>query len=417
MNRFLKNVFTLLVGTGFSQFIVLLASPVLARLYNPHQFGIFAFFVSTCSILAIISTGRYEMSILHPKQDHVAYNILLWSFLLAILTNVLIALLLILCGNFLFHLFDGRIRISTLYLMPIGTFFSATIQILTFWFSRQGRFKYISSLKVLQSSVVVFASILLGHFYIWEEGLIMSFIFGGFIVSVPLVFIVWKGRSMFSMRILKIITKKYSDFPKYMMTSSFLDSFAMQAPIFFITKFFLPRIVGSYSMSFRLGVAPVGIISGAFGQVYLQKVTSVIRDKSQLIRPFVVSAFKMLFVISLLIFIPVFFWGTNLILFFFGTDWIEAGIYLEILALAMLVRFVVSPLSSVFVAISDIKSSSKWQLLYFITTVSVFILGRNLGIIHLLWLYVIHEVILYSLYLVLIMLSIKKFDKKFVCVE
>lgn len=415
--KFFKNVLTLVFGTGFSQFIALLASPVLARIYNPHQFGIFAFFVSGCSILSIISTGRYEMAILHPKQDQIAFNILFGSLLLSLLTNMLFFLLLFFASNCLFELFDGRLEIATLCLIPVGTFFTAAFQILTFWFTRHGKFKFISFLKVLQSSVVVISSILLGQLYIQEDGLIVSFILGGFIVFVPLLVIISKGRSMFSTKILNITAKKYIDYPKYMMTTSFLDSFAMHAPIFFITRFFVPRVVGSYSMAFRLGVAPVGIISGAFGQVYLQKAFGVIKDKRQKVGPFVLRALKVLLLLSLLLFTPIFFWGTNLVIFFFGIEWLEAGIYLEILALALLVRFVVSPLSSTFIALSDIKSSSKWQLLYFITSISVFVLGRDLEIVNLLWLYVIHEVILYSIYFLLIFRSIKKFDNQIICAE
>jgi teichuronic acid exporter len=415
-SMFVRNVLSLTVGTGFSQIITLIASPILTRIYNPHEFGVFAFFVSTTSLLAIISTGRYEMSILQPKTDIAAYNIVLWSILLALVSNILLTFLLLVFGKAVFQLLDGRISLLTLYIVPIGSFFSASIQILTYWHLRLGNFKLIGLLRIIQSSIVIIASFWIGYADVGKDGLLVSFVLGSLIASFPIFLLIWERRSLYSFKILRLVARKYIIFPKFMMTSAFLDSFAMQAPIFFITKYFNPAVVGSYSLSNRLVTAPVSIISGAFGQVYLQRVTSMVKENMQEISPIVIKASLILLLVGLMLFGPVFFGGSYVVVTVFGTDWVEAGTYLEVLSLSMFVRFVVSPMSSVFVAISDVKTSAKWQLTYFISTIMVFVLGRDLGIRQLLWLYVVHEIVLYSIYYIIILLSIRKFDNRQVCV-
>ncbi|MBK7683641.1 MAG: hypothetical protein IPJ26_14755 [Bacteroidetes bacterium] len=60
-SEFLKNVLVLLTGTGLGQFITLLASPILSRIYSPAEYGVFTLFVSTASMMAAISAARYDL--------------------------------------------------------------------------------------------------------------------------------------------------------------------------------------------------------------------------------------------------------------------------------------------------------------------------------------------------------------------
>ena len=58
-SEFSKNVLKLISGTTVAQAIPVLISPILARLYNPQNFGDFALFTSFVSILAVMTTFRY----------------------------------------------------------------------------------------------------------------------------------------------------------------------------------------------------------------------------------------------------------------------------------------------------------------------------------------------------------------------
>ena len=67
-SEFLKNVFTLLSGATIAQIITLIAIPILTRIYTPEDFGYIAIYLSIANIVAAISTGRYELSIMLPEK-------------------------------------------------------------------------------------------------------------------------------------------------------------------------------------------------------------------------------------------------------------------------------------------------------------------------------------------------------------
>jgi O-antigen/teichoic acid export membrane protein len=124
-----------------------------------------------------------------------------------------------------------------------------------------------------------------------------------------------------------------------------------------------------------------------------------------------------LLIISLALFLPFVGFGRHIFGFIFGVNWVDAGEYVEIISIAMMVRFVVSPLSSVFISTSYLKVAASWQTLYFFTTIALFFIGRNLEIKKLLSFYVVHEVILYILYFSLMVFVSKKFDNRILCVD
>ena len=73
-SEFSRNVMTLLTGSVIAQFIPLLLTPILSRLFSPEEFGLFAFYISIITLFSAIATGRYELAILLPKDDKKAIN-------------------------------------------------------------------------------------------------------------------------------------------------------------------------------------------------------------------------------------------------------------------------------------------------------------------------------------------------------
>ena len=88
-SSFASNVVTIVTGTAIAQIIVILATPVITRLYGPEAFGLFALFSSIISILVTVGCLRYELAIMLPKSDEDAANVFgLCIFLLMVITVV-----------------------------------------------------------------------------------------------------------------------------------------------------------------------------------------------------------------------------------------------------------------------------------------------------------------------------------------
>ena len=86
---FSKSLITLLSGTTIAQAISLLISPVLSRLYTPHEFGVVGTFLSIVAAITLISSFRYEIAIVLPKKEDVAINILALAAFITIGVSIL----------------------------------------------------------------------------------------------------------------------------------------------------------------------------------------------------------------------------------------------------------------------------------------------------------------------------------------
>ena len=66
---FAGNVLKLFAGSALAQGLYVLVAPVLARLYDPADFGLHSIFISIAGVLSTISCLRYENAIVLPEED------------------------------------------------------------------------------------------------------------------------------------------------------------------------------------------------------------------------------------------------------------------------------------------------------------------------------------------------------------
>ena len=175
---FSKNVLTLLTGTSIAQAIPIAISPVLTRIYTPNDFGIYALYMSLASILSVISTGRYELSLLLPKKDEDAFSLLSLSLFLSFLFSIFISII--------FYFFNVQIVLILgnpnierwLYFIPISIFFTGLFQTLTYWSNRNKQYKTIAKGRVSQSSGTAISNLILSLNNSNGKGLIIGGIIG-----------------------------------------------------------------------------------------------------------------------------------------------------------------------------------------------------------------------------------------------
>lgn len=408
---FVKNAIIMMSGTGLSQVIPLVFSPLLTRMFSPDDFGKLAIFMAFCSILTIMSTGFYELSILRPLKDILAYNILILIIILSFVTSIVIIIVTLTYHYFFDLLSSPSLSLEYLLFLPIGVFFTGMFQGLNYWLIRKKQFKIINFSKITQSLSMVLSSISLGYFGFTEFGLLIGFIIGVIFSVIPLFFIVIKRRSLISRNFIISVAKIYIDYPKLLMPTSIMNISASQAPIFFITKYFSSVFVGGYSFASRILVAPVGIVSVAIGQIYFKNISEIANSNSQNIRPVFIKTALILSLVSFILFTPFFLFGEDIFQIFFGDAWIVAGTYVEIISIAVFVKFIVSPLSTIFMATNNLRFVATWQITYFCTTILLFSISTKFDFHNLLWAYVIHEVVLYAIYFMLMIIVVKRFNK------
>jgi teichuronic acid exporter len=410
--RFLGKSLVLVAGTAVSQLLPVVCLPFLSIYYQPASFASLSVFMALGAVISIASTGRYELAIVHPKEEKDALNIFFLCCIATLLVSVIIGLSIIgfhyFGGN---QLFETSFSLEFLFLIPFSVVGYSLMQVLNYWYTRKAQFVKVSILRVTQSILFLGFAFLFGWWGWKSMGLVYAFAIGGAFILAVILYLLFRQRSLFSWKDLKIQATNYRHYPQHLMTTAFMDTAAVQAPIFFLAASFDPILVGSYGFANRIVMAPVTLISASIGQVYYQQIAGADRLPSDIIKTFR-RTFTSLAVLAVLLFGGLFFWGEYLVGLLFATEWQESGFILSILSLALLIRFVVSPLSLTLVVLNRFSWISIWQTIYLISTVIFFLLAPSLGFKKMLYFFVMHESIHYTLYFFYILSAVKKISKQ-----
>ncbi|TMM58952.1 hypothetical protein FEE95_05835 [Maribacter algarum] len=397
----MRNVSSQMIGTGIAQALPFAVTPILTRLYSEKEFALYTSFFAIAGVFEVVSGGRYQFAIVIPKEEDKANRIFALSIYLTILYSVLLFLVTLVVPE------DNGFKIGkALYFVPLHVLFFGIWSSFSNLSIRHKTFKDNAVAKVLQSFFYVLTSIGLGLTNFTLYGLVVGKI-TGFLSSwvylfkrsnIKAAFVQWSS--------LKGVAKEYIDYPKYGIIPTFLNTISIQAIILVLAKFYGTDDLGHFGLTTLVLGAPMGLIGASFKDVFYQKIAYMINTDGAIdlsVKFFKKSALG-LFAIGLPICAILYFFGPQLFSFVFGDTWERAGTFASILAFSFLVKLVASPLSSVFNAVNRLKIASIWQTFYFITTfitLGICAYYLKLDVETLFLVYVVHECILYGLYLVL----------------
>lgn len=343
---FLKNLITLVSGTGIAQALSLLVAPLLSRLYNPEDFTIFALFNSTSAILSVVATARYEMAVPLPKLDREARAVLKLALLVCLSVSAIS-----LMGIALFRLIHGPYQASVwFYLIPLSVLANGTYNAFNFWSTRQKTFKLNASGRIALSAGMAFTSVLLGYLSGEASGLILGLVagqvLGALVIAWPML---RHGTGFFqgvSKSDMQTQGKIYSSFWKVNSPHALLDTFQDHGVVYLLTYYFVEAVTGWYSFAFRILKAPVGLIGSAFYQLFYQKLSEA-NNQGRNLQPLVLSMYKRLALLGLPGFLVMFLFTPDLFTWIFGERWHEAGEIAQILIPWLFLNFILSPVSCV----------------------------------------------------------------------
>ena len=63
-SKFLNDSLLMIISSGIGQFILIITTPVVSRIYSPSQFGEFTIFSNIAMILIPIINARYDLLII-----------------------------------------------------------------------------------------------------------------------------------------------------------------------------------------------------------------------------------------------------------------------------------------------------------------------------------------------------------------
>lgn len=274
-NGFIRSVSILVGGTAVGQALMMLALPLLTRLYTPADFSVLAVYTSLLGIIAVPACLRLDIAIPLPKHDTDAANILVLALGFAIATSTLVALPVLIAPAFVSKLLGSEGIKLYLWLLPIGVLFASTYSAVQFWATRKKNFSVIAKTRVSQAIGNISTQVGFGWFGTSPIGLVLGQIIGNGIGIASLIryittkdALTLKAVRLSEMHRLLILYKR---FPQYSAIEALANNASIQVPIIIIASMAIGPEAGFLALAMQVMQAPSSIIGGAIAQVYLSK--------------------------------------------------------------------------------------------------------------------------------------------------
>jgi O-antigen/teichoic acid export membrane protein len=376
--RFSKNVVTLITGTALAQALPIAITPILTRLYTPEDFGVFAVFMAVSSILAVLVTGRYELAIIVPQKNEDAINIVALSVAFSFIVSFFIFLGVLIFGEQVALALGQEGLENWLYLVPISTLLMGCFQSLNYWNNRCSNYKRMAASRVLQSTSAGAAQLGGGFSKLSYFGLIGGQVIGQFLSLMFLLKSLIKNNQAdlgkINKKQIKMVAVRYKNFPQFLILAHGFNAGSSQSPALLLTGLFSAPVAGFYMLTQRVLNAPIGLVANAIRDVFRQEASSQYA-KGKECRAIYLSTLKKLALLSFLPFLLLFFVAEHLFAIVFGEEWRVSGEYAAILAPMFFLRFITSPLSSMFMIAEVQKIDLIWQIFLFISVISSLFFG------------------------------------------
>jgi lipopolysaccharide exporter len=346
---FLQPVLTLATGTAIAHLLVFLGRPVLTRLFDPEAFGVLTVFVALSALVATISSLRYEDALMLPRRRAAAANVLVLALGLTGGT-ALVLLLLLPLSDTVAEWFGGAEMQPAVQWLPVAVLLLGSALVLETWHTRAHRYRLISASRTVQSLVTVISQIGAGLLAVGAVGLVVGTAAGFAAAAAVLVAGAWHADRRMTRALgmiwMRRLARRYQRFPRYAAPASFLNALSGRAPALLLAVFFTTEVVGYFGVAFGTLALPVGLATGAIGQVFFVRAAEAHRNGT--LSELTLGVYRQLVVVATFPMLVVATSGPLLFAFVFGEAWREAGVYAQWLAPWLLFASVAPPLTRLF---------------------------------------------------------------------
>ena len=334
-------------ATAVGQGAVLLASPLLSRLYDPEAFGLLAVYAAILSVLVAIASLRYDYAIPIATGPEEAINLLLLSAGISLCASVVLAVVLLVWGEQIVTALGAAPLTSILWIMPFALFMASVTQALSSWATYNRSFAILGRMRVTQGVGQAVGQVALGLLHVGPVGLILGDI-GGRVLGAERLLrsSLAQARSVSPSAVaLRTCARERWGFARVMTGASFLSALSLQVPFLVIPAFFDLASSGQYFLAYRVLAIPASLVAAAVGQVFFGEASHRRADPKRL-HDLAHAAAVSLFTFSIPTYAIVAVGGQALVVIIFGRQWELAGLYAQIMAPSLIFWTVANPMSS-----------------------------------------------------------------------
>ncbi|HUE78790.1 MAG TPA: oligosaccharide flippase family protein [Sphingomicrobium sp.] len=331
---YLKQFMIILSGNGAAQAANLLSYPFLARLYTPHEFGVFATFVAAAAIPSSVACGRFELAVTTaPRWGRFG---ILW---LCVAVAAGVGLLSVFGAAIYWQLSETAAHPSLPVLLGLSIFLTGVTSAQSMFLMRHDCYRATSSSLLVRTGGAVVVQLALAFVSATALSLILGFVFGLLAQAAMLALIIWRrvrpGKP--KLRDMRAMFLRFRHQVTVDIPSTIIAAFSLNLVTFMLGGLYGQRVVGFYSIGQRLAITPLQLFNDALGQIFFQKAARARETKGHFWDE---MKFSLLTsgLISLGVLVIILLVARPFIVFYLGAQWAPAADILVILAPMLAVR-------------------------------------------------------------------------------
>ncbi|MBX7226687.1 MAG: oligosaccharide flippase family protein [Chitinophagales bacterium] len=362
LEGYYKDFLTVVSGSALSFLIPLLMSPILSRIYKSSDYGVMAVFMTLVVLFTSAVGSHYLHGIMLQKKKADAWNLIFLCFFINLgISLILLGLISVMSTRFVNFFAKSDTYTSYIYLVPLVVLMNGTSSTMQTWLNANKEYKIISTTRIVnavsavvfQISYAIILPLIIQGFKPDFSGLIVGYLLSTFLTFLLIVYYYIKKNyfeyfRFFSFKRMKELALREKKYMIYAFPNDFLLSFAANLPIMLISKYMTLTEIGNYSFSQKFLGMPISILSNSFLDVFKQEAIEEIHETGSCSKVFfktlrALSLFGLIPLVTLLLFAP------KIFPFVFGSQWVLAGEYAQILSIMYFFNLVSGPLSYVYI--------------------------------------------------------------------
>jgi O-antigen/teichoic acid export membrane protein len=342
-------------GTAMAQALLVVASPLLTRIYTPADFGVLGVYLSIVSVLVIIASLRLEMALPIPTEAGEADALLAVCLLLVAGTCMLSALLIWICQDRILRWMGAPALGPYLWLIPVSILGAGLYQVFNCWAIRKQGFARIARTKITQGVTQILVQVAGGLCLPGPIGLLVGDAVGRSNGSRTLAMLDWKNDwaalRLVTWRRMWQATVRYRAFPLVFSGAALMNTVNLRLPSLLLAIYFGPAVAGCFVLAQRVFGIPSTVLGESVTQVYFAEFAGIPRSDSRAMMALFKGTIKRMFLMGLPIMILASVSGWVLFPMVFGRAWKDAGIYLVAISPMALAQLTSACVSSTLVVL------------------------------------------------------------------
>lgn len=371
-----QRVLVLIGGTAGGQLILLIASPVLTRLYSPADFGTYGAFAAIVTVVALVSGFRYEMAIPLARSEQRAAELLSAALVGVVFTSMVAGTVFIFARA---RVLPGSTPLVAA-LFPVAVIAAGVYQVFSHWAIRTSEYRSLAVTRITQSLGSAAVQVAGGFAVAGPLGLLIGDVVGRGAGSLRLGSSAWSRLRKSPTTVAGVIqaAKDERRFPLITMWSTLLNALGLQLPTILFSALYGSQQAGWYSLAARAVGLPTFVLAGATAQVYLGEAAERY-NRAQPLAPLFLKLTAGLAAVAVGPTLLALFFGQRLFQLVFGASWATSGRYIQYLAIAFMLQLIVSPVSQTLTITGRQGLQAVWDVTRLTAVLMVIVGAHRLG--------------------------------------